>query len=104
DALADVRGYLTVASNVLGELIAEVAARNRELLWNRTRAVSRQNLATLDAWCEKHAERLEWLSPRGSMTGFPRLRGVADARPFCTAAARRGVPVVPGGCFDAPAR
>ena len=27
----------------------------------------------------------------GSMTAFPRLRGVADARPFCVAAAERGV-------------
>lgn len=103
DALANARGHFTVSSNVLGELLAEVAARNRELLWNRTRAISRQNLATLDAWCEEHAERLEWVSPRGSMTGFPRLRGAADARPFCTAAARRGVLVVPGDCFGAPA-
>jgi aspartate/methionine/tyrosine aminotransferase len=28
---------------------------------------------------------------------------VADARPFCVAAAERGVLVVPGDCFGAPA-
>lgn len=37
------------------------------------------------------------------MTAFPRLRGESDARPFCVAAAERGVLVVPGDCFGAPA-
>ena len=70
---------------------------------NRTRAVSAENLAVLDEWFAEHEEHVEWLRPGGSMTGFPRLRGVADARPFCIAAAERGVLVVPGDCFGAPA-
>jgi aspartate/methionine/tyrosine aminotransferase len=37
------------------------------------------------------------------MTAFPRLRGVSDARPFCIAAAERGVLLAPGDCFGSPA-
>ena len=37
------------------------------------------------------------------MTAFPRLRGVADARPFCVAAAERGVLLALGEAFGAPA-
>ncbi|HUQ51034.1 MAG TPA: hypothetical protein VM692_02355, partial [Gammaproteobacteria bacterium] len=48
-------------------------------------------------------EHIEWLRPKGSMTAFPRLRGVADARPFCVAAAERGVLVAVGAAFGAPA-
>jgi aspartate/methionine/tyrosine aminotransferase len=95
--------YFTVSNSLPSELLAEVAARHREKFFARTRAVSGENLALLDAWVAEHEDRVEWLRPRGSMTAFPRLRGVADARPFCVAAAERGVLVVPGDCFGAPA-
>lgn len=95
--------YFTVSTSMPSELLAEVAARNREKIFERTRAVSAENLALLDAWVAEHEERIEWLRPHGSMTAFPRLRGVDDARPFCVAAAERGVLLVPGECFGAPA-
>jgi aspartate/methionine/tyrosine aminotransferase len=100
--LANARGYFTVSSSMLGEMLAEVATRNRETVWNRARAVSAQNLAALDEWCAAHKEQLEWLRPRGAMTAFPRLRRVRDARPFCVAAAARGVLLAPGDCFGSP--
>lgn len=37
------------------------------------------------------------------MTGFPRLRHAASARPFCEAAIARGVLLSPGDCFGFPA-
>jgi aspartate/methionine/tyrosine aminotransferase len=102
-ALERAHSYFTVSTSMPSELLAEVAARNRETIFDRARAVSAENLAVLDEWFAEHEDRLEWVRPRGSMTGFPRLRGVADARPFCVAAAERGVLVAPGDCFGAPA-
>ena len=101
--LENAHGYFTVSTSLLSELLAETAARRRETVWNRARAVSAENLATLDEWFGEHEEQIEWLRPAGSMTAFPRVRGVADARPFCVAAAERGVLVAPGDCFGAPA-
>lgn len=101
--LENIHGYFTVSTNVLGELLAEIAARNRETIWTRARAVSSSNLSLIDAWIAEQDERLEWLRPAGSMTAFPRLRGISDARPFCVAAAERGVLLAPGDCFGAPA-
>ena len=101
--LEKAHSYFTVSTAMPSELLAEAAALNRETIFERTRAVSAENLALLDQWFGEHEEQVEWLRPRGSMTGFPRLRGVADARPFCVAAAERGVLVVPGDCFGAPA-
>jgi aspartate/methionine/tyrosine aminotransferase len=100
--LVNAHGYFTVSTNMLGERLAEVAVRNRETIWGRTRAVSAENLALLDEWSEAHAEQIDWLRPRGSMTAFPRLRGAGDARSFCIAAAERGVLLAPGDCFAAP--
>jgi aspartate/methionine/tyrosine aminotransferase len=101
--LANAHSYFTTSTSMLGELLAETAVRNRETLWNRARTVSAQNLALLGEWAATHEEQIEWLRPRGSMTAFPRLRGVADARPFCVAAAERGVLVALGEAFGAPA-
>jgi aspartate/methionine/tyrosine aminotransferase len=95
--------YLTVSTSSPSELLAEVAVRNRETIWNRARTVSAANLAMLDQWVAEHEEHLEWLRPAGSMTAFPRLRGIADARPFCVASAERGVLLAPGNCFGAQA-
>jgi aspartate/methionine/tyrosine aminotransferase len=95
--------YFTVSTSMPSELLAEVAVRNREAVFDRTRAVSGANLSLLDQWVPEHEDWLEWSRPRGSMTAFPRLRGESDARPFCVAAAERGVLVVPGDCFGAPA-
>jgi aspartate/methionine/tyrosine aminotransferase len=101
--LENAHGYFTVSASMLGELLAEVAARNRETVWNRARSVSAANLALLTQWCAENEEWIEWLRPRGSMTAFPRLRGVADAQPFCVAAAERGVLLAIGEAFGAPA-
>ena len=75
--LENAHGYFTTSTSMLGELLAEVAARNRETIWNRARGVSAPNLALLDEWAAATRGALEWLRPRGSMTAFPRLRGVA---------------------------
>jgi aspartate/methionine/tyrosine aminotransferase len=101
--LLNAHGWFTVSTNMLGELLAEAAARKRETIFDRARAVSGANLRLLEEWAARHEDRIEWLRPVGSMTAFPRLRGERDARPFCVAAAERGVLLAPGDCFGAPA-
>jgi aspartate/methionine/tyrosine aminotransferase len=101
--LENAHAYFTVCASMPSELLAEVAARNRETIWNRARTVSAGNLALLTDWCAENEEWLEWARPRGSMTAFPRLRGVKDAQPFCVAAAERGVLLAIGQAFGAPA-
>jgi aspartate/methionine/tyrosine aminotransferase len=101
--LANAHSYFTTSTSMLGELLAEAAVRNREAIWDRARAVSAENLGALTAWCAENEEWIEWLRPRGSMTAFPRVRGAADARSFCVAAAERGVLLALGEAFGAPA-
>jgi aspartate/methionine/tyrosine aminotransferase len=101
--LANAHSYFTTSTSMLGELLAEVAVRHRETIFDRARAVSAQNLAALTGWCTDNEEWIEWLRPRGSMTAFPRVRGAPDARPFCVAAAERGVLLALGEAFGSPA-
>jgi aspartate/methionine/tyrosine aminotransferase len=101
--LANAHSYFTTSTSMLGELLAETAVRHRETIFDRARSVSAENLAALTEWCAENEESIEWLRPRGSMTAFPRVRGAADARPFCVAAAERGVLLALGEAFGAPA-
>ncbi|HXV64961.1 MAG TPA: pyridoxal phosphate-dependent aminotransferase, partial [Vicinamibacteria bacterium] len=78
------------------------AVRNRDAIFDRARAVSETNLASLDGFFHDHSNHLEWVRPPGGMTGFPRLVHAQDTRPFCESAAARGVLLAPGDCFGVP--
>src|SRR5262245_14746046 len=97
------RAYFSVSNNFPGELLAEVAVRNRERIFDRAREASEANLKVLDRLFREHAEILRWVRPEGGMTAFPWLVDTKDARPFCEAAASKGVLLAPGDCFGFPA-
>jgi aspartate/methionine/tyrosine aminotransferase len=96
------RAYFSVSNSSAGELLAEIAVRNRERVLRVTQEAASRNLEVLDAFMAERRDRFGWIRPRGGMTAFPWLIGEVDARPFCRAAAENGVLLVPGDCFDAP--
>ena len=50
----------------------------------------------------EHRDVLGWIPPQGGMTAFPWLVNGENARPFCQAAAKCGILLAPGDCFDTP--
>ncbi len=96
------RAHFSISNNFPGELLAEVAVRNRETIFNRAREVVASNLGILDQLFREHREILDWVRPEGGMTAFPWLVEGGNARPFCEAAAAKGVLLVPGDCFGFP--
>ena len=75
--LENAHGYFTTSTGMLGELLAEVATRNRETIWNRARGVSARNLALLDEWA-------------ASTRGADRMAAAARLDDGVPALARRG--------------
>jgi aspartate/methionine/tyrosine aminotransferase len=96
------REYVSISNTIAGELFAEIAVRHRDAVLGRTRTAATANLRRLDRLMAEQADVLDWVRPRGGMVAFPRFRSGADARPFCEAAAARGVLVTPGDCFGVP--
>jgi aspartate/methionine/tyrosine aminotransferase len=96
------RAHFSISSNFPGELLAEVAVRNRERIFARTTEVAASNLALLDRFFRDRADIVDWVRPAGGMTAFPWLRSSASARGFAEAAAARGVLIAPGDTFDCP--
>lgn len=97
------RAHFSISNNFPGELLAEVAVRHREDIFDRARTVSARNLEVLDRFFDEHRDRLDWVRPMGGMTAFPWFRSGENAQSFCEEAVRNGVLVAPGSAFERPA-
>ena len=93
------REYVSVSNTPIGEFLGEIAIRNRQKILARTREVTCANLELLDHVLAEHADILDWIRPRGGMTGFARLISGASARHFCEAALEHGLLLAPGDCW-----
>jgi len=98
----DVRSYFTISSSPLLESLTRHALINREAIFARLRAVAERNVALLTEFMARASNTLDWVPPAGGTVCFPWFRDGRDARPFCEAAAARGVLIAPGDCFGAP--
>ena len=96
------RTYFSISNNSAGEMLAEIAMRNRDVVLRRTQETATVNLKHLDRFMAENRETLGWIRPQGGMTAFPWLVSGENARPFCQAAAEQGILLAPGDCFDAP--
>jgi len=96
------RSYFTACNSTPGEILAEIAVRNHSIVLARTQKTASQNLQQLDRFMASHSDVLGWIRPQGGMTAFPWLLTGEDTRPFCQAAAERGILLAPGDCFDVP--
>jgi aspartate/methionine/tyrosine aminotransferase len=96
------RAYFSISNTTTGEILSEIAIRNRDIVLGRTREIAEKNLRLLARFMQDHRERLAWIPPRGGMTAFPWLANGQNSRSFCKAAAEHGILLAPGDCFDAP--
>jgi aspartate/methionine/tyrosine aminotransferase len=96
------RAYFSICNSTTGEILAEIAIRNRAAVLGKTQAAATRNLKLLERFMADHRDVLGWIPPQGGMTAFPWLVGGEDARPFCQAATEHGILLAPGDCFDAP--
>lgn len=96
------RAYFTICNTTTGEILSEIAIRNRDAVLGKTQEAASRNLKLLAQFMTDHQHVLGWVPPQGGMTAFPWLRSGEDARSFCEAAAAHGILLAPGDCFDCP--
>jgi len=96
------RANFSISNNTSGEILAEIAMRNRHAVLGKTQETATRNLRHLDDFMAEHSDTIGWIRPRGGMTAFPWLLSGEDSRPFCQAASERGLLLVPGDCYDVP--
>lgn len=100
---AKLRDYTILHLSPLIELIARRTIEQAPVVVGERRRQANANLNILRTWCDEHQEFVEWISPRGGVCSFPRLRRISDVETFCHRLARSyGVLLVPGNCFNNP--
>lgn len=94
------KDYLTISNAAPSEVLAEVAVRHTEALWARSRARLLENVALLEAFVARHADRFAWTRPRAGSTAFVRYLG-GSATALCDELlAELGVMLVPSPHFE----
>jgi aspartate/methionine/tyrosine aminotransferase len=96
------RAYFSICNTTTGEILSEIAIRNRDAVLGRTQEVAARNLKLLERFMAEYRDVLGWIPPQGGMTAFPWLVSGEVDRPFCQAATERGILLAPGECFHAP--
>jgi aspartate/methionine/tyrosine aminotransferase len=94
------RSYFTITNTSIGEILSEVVIRKRDVVLGKAQETATRNLKLLERFMDEHQDVLGWIPPRGGMTAFPWLVSGEKERPFCQAAAERGILLAPGDCFD----
>ena len=98
--MAALKDYTTICNSAPGEFLAELALRHRERLAQRNVGIILHNLALLDDFFARHADRFAWQRPNAGPIAFPLLIG-DDVEAFCEALVREaGVLLLPGTVYD----
>lgn len=96
------RAYFSICNTTTGEILSEIAIRERDVVLGKTQKAASRNLGVLGGFMAEHKDILGWIPPQGGMTAFPWLVSGEDAHSFCQAAAESGILLAPGDCFDVP--
>jgi aspartate/methionine/tyrosine aminotransferase len=101
--IAAIKDYTTICSSAPSEILALIALRRRDEVVARSRAIVDANLPLLDDFFARWAGVFEWVRPRGSAIGFPRLVADVAIEDFARALVdEEGVLLVPGSIYEQP--
>jgi aspartate/methionine/tyrosine aminotransferase len=98
--IAVLKDYTTLCNSAPSEFLSELALRHRKAITARNLQIVQYNLALLDDFFARHAERFAWMRPSAGPIAFPQLLN-ADVESFCAEIVREtGVLLLPGTLYD----
>jgi len=94
------RDYDTISVGMINDHFASIALENADKLLTRSQTITRENLATLEAWIEGEPS-ISWVKPRAGTTAMIKLDVPMTSREFCVDLLQAtGVMLTPGDAFD----
>lgn len=98
--MAAYKDYLTICNSAPSEFLATLALRHWRAIRDRNLAITRENLALLDAFFAGVPNRITWVPPQASSTGFARLHDPRGATAFTKALVeQQGVMLLPSTTY-----
>ena len=93
------RDYDTISVGIIDDHFASLALENQECLLERSKRITRNNLATLEAWIDREP-RLTWIKPKAGTTALVKYCLPMSSYDFCTALLlETGVMFTPGSAL-----
>lgn len=93
------RDYNTISVGMIDDLLAAIALENHRKILARSRAIMRQNLATLDRWMQAQSA-LSYVKPKAGTVALLKYAFDLPSRDFCLQLLREtGVLFTPGSAF-----
>ena len=100
--MAALKDYTTICNSAPSEFLAELALRHRDQIAGRNLQIIHSNLARLDDFFSRRADRFSWVRPKAGPIAFPRLLK-GDVETFCDELVHEsGVLLLPGSMYDHP--
>jgi aspartate/methionine/tyrosine aminotransferase len=100
EAVSIHRDYNTISVGMLDDHFAAIALEHQNAIMARSRRITRQNLAILDAWVAKEP-MISWVKPKAGTTALLKLEWPVASHDFCTRLMEKtGVMLVPGSAMD----
>lgn len=94
------RDYNTISVGLLDEHFAAIALENREAILARSRKITRENLAVLDAWVAKEP-LISYIKPQSATVALLKYDLDMSSRDFCVKLLEsKGVMFTPGSAMD----
>ncbi|GAB4545497.1 MAG: pyridoxal phosphate-dependent aminotransferase [Anaerolineae bacterium] len=95
------KDYLSICNAAPSETLGIIALQHRDQIAERNLGIIKANLAMLDAFFARHAERFIWQRPHAGSTAFPALKAQSGAQAFCEDVVNgKSVLLLPSICYD----
>jgi aspartate/methionine/tyrosine aminotransferase len=95
------RDYNTISVGVVDDILAAIALEHRDTILARSRAMVRQNLATLDGWIREQGGAVSYVRPKAGTIALLRYSFDMPSRDFCVRLLEEaGVLFTPGSAFE----
>ena len=94
------RDYNTISVGMIDDFFACLALEAKDAILERSRRITRENLAILDEWVAAEAS-ISWVRPRAGTTALLKYDRDVSSRDFCVGLLREtGVMLTPGSALD----
>ncbi|KYC45073.1 MAG: Aspartate aminotransferase [Candidatus Methanofastidiosum methylothiophilum] len=94
------KDYTTICCSSTSEMISALAIRNRNQIIKRNMHIIKANLDLLDDFFKKYNHLLEWVRPKATAIGFPKIKFDMDIKDFSNdLLEKKGVLILPGYVF-----
>jgi len=94
------RDYNTISVGMINDHLAALALENHHNILERSRAITRRNLAILSEWVDKQAA-ISWVRPKSGTTALLKYDLDISSREFCVELLKEtGVMLTPGSALE----